>query len=217
MTGRLGGDVLALLAIAALIAANVSQAKQLAQQRRVATSLREEVEIHRLSDRLVSRRLADGELSNLDGDEVMIKDGLGGRAVWVVAPRECPGCLNQLGSMRHARGDHVIVLSEVSLPEARQLARQAEISGTVLVDSLGILNSGLALTAPSVHLLLAGDLQVVLAEARAAHTPCQWDFLEQIRSASVALRDVLPDGGAGQGIFARTSPAAVQDTTSEAG
>lgn len=124
---------------------------------------------------------------DLSGDSVAIRTYHPTmRAVWFLAPRECPECaedLRQWAALARPRVlDVLIVLNGVSLREARSLLAATGASSIAVVDEASHSRYTLGLFRPSVKTLISPDGTVALVDARTGTRACDWTFEDQVRS-----------------------------------
>lgn len=100
--------------------------------------------------------------------------------LWLLDPEWCLGCLADVRDWnRLARNDGLnplLILNGVDNAEARAIAREAGIEGSVKGDSASLVPAQLGLATPSTMLLISPLGEVLLVDARYPAQACNWSL-----------------------------------------
>ena len=150
-------------------------------------------------DRLTGARLPEIDLAAADGTAVSFAELARRRAVWILAPDECAGCLEDVAEWNlagSAGGTKLsIVFTGVSLQRARHLASVGGVRIPFAVDENSVTRRSLGLALPSTYLAVAADGTVVMADAGTEEMRCRPGFPSRIKymeSWSRHVADTLP-------------------------
>ena len=150
-------------------------------------------------DRLVGVQLPPVNVTGSDGSSVEFGEAVRGGGAWVLAPRECTGCLDDVDEWNVAglvdERRVLLVLTGVSLEEGRRLAALAGVRIPFAVDEGSALRRVLGLSLPSTHLAVAEDRTVVTADAGSESMRCRAGFpsrLNYIDRSAVSAETPYP-------------------------
>lgn len=149
--------------------------------------------LHEVSRRVAQEARLSGiqlpELAgrNVAGDTITIgPSSTTLRAIWFVAPSDCPRCLDTLRDWAGLRVPGVLEVAAVvnGLPygDAAAAASHVGPDAVVMIDEHSASRHVLGLFQPSVKLLVSQDGTVLFADARSETLSCDWTFENKVRS-----------------------------------
>ena len=138
-----------------------------------------------IMDRLIGTLLPDAYVADSTGTHVDLGELAKGGGVWILAPDECAGCLEDVGEWNIASltgGTQLtIVFTGVSVEKGRHLASIAGVRFPFAVDEHGVLRQTLGLSLASTHLAVATDGTVVMVDAGSEEMRCRPGFPSRLK------------------------------------
>lgn len=136
-------------------------------------------------DRLVGLAIPPLHVTGSDGGQVEFGTLASGGGMWILAPEDCAGCLDEIGSWNVANlvdGTKVsLVLTGTSLQEGRRLAASAGVRIPFAVDEDDVVRRALGLPLPSTYLAVANDGTIVVADTGSGKMRCRSGFPSRLK------------------------------------
>jgi hypothetical protein len=147
-------------------------------------SVRVEAVRNEVAGRLTGREIAAVEIRDAAGAAIPLGELARDRAVWVLSPGECVGCLDRVDDWNRSGRDGmpagIVVLSGIPAEEVQEFASRARLRIPVFADPDQAVRRAMGLRLPSTYLFVDPSGTILLSDAHSERTSCNWSFVAQV-------------------------------------